>query len=190
MKSDAHVNPLPPAVSRHLAVMAALCIGVSGCAPELPGTQLSLGPVSYDKAFAAARDVMAQYFTTLDEVDREAGVIRSRPVFIEAGGFSISGSPPARRLANLTLRPDGPYVVARLTVAIQRQGSEAFRTFRARQEDYSGMGRQTPADLEAATTRRQNELWETYRYDRMLEHTILRHIANLIRPIDKPPAQP
>jgi len=181
MKSDPYVRPL--AVSR--LFLATVALALCGCGGQRPGTQLALGPVSYDKAFVTARDVMAQYFT-LDEVDPHAGLITSRPRFIEAGGFSVSDRPPARQLAELTLRPDGQYVAARLTVAVQRQGSEAHRAFRARQEDYSGMSDRTPGDLEGATTRRQNELWETYRYDRMLEHTILRDLARLLSPVEDP----
>ena len=80
--------------------------------------------------------------------------------------------------------------MARLTITIQRQGSEASRTFRARQEDYSGMGRQTPADLEGATTPEQNQLWETCRYDHMLERAILRDIARQLSPVDESPERP
>ena len=82
----------------------------------------------------------------------------------------------------MTLRADGRYVVATLSVAVQREGSAAYRTFRGRQENYSGMPNQTPADLEGATTPRQNDVWETYRYNRMLERTILRDLDRLLRP--------
>lgn len=152
----------------------------------MPGTQRVLGPVAYDEAFATAREVMAQYFA-LDEADSKAGVIRSHPRPVVAEGFSIIGLPPDRQLAELTLRPDGSYVVARLTVSIQRQGSETLRMFRARDENYSGVPNRTPADLEAATTHRQNEQWETYRYDHMLERAILRDLARLLRPVGDPP---
>ena len=196
MKSDRQVNPRhwpagpgrPLAVSRAVVGIAALvlCLSVCGCFGKSPGTQMAIGPVAYDRAFTVARGVMAQYFTTLDQADSDTGVIRSRPRFIEAGGFSISDPPPARQLARLTIRPDGTGVTVRVIVAIQRQGSESYKMFRANEEDYSRMRSRTPGDLEAATTRRQNELWETYRYDRILEHTILRDLTRLLTPVEQP----
>ena len=173
-----------------VAAVAALCLaGACGCASAQPGTQMTLGPVSYDKAFSTARMVMAQYFR-VDEADADTGRIRTLPIFIDSARFGVSDSPPDRQLADLTLRRDGQYVVATLAVAVQRQGSEAYRTFQGRQENYSGMPNQTPADLEAATTPRQNDTWETYRYDRLLENTILRDLDRLLRPIEETPSRP
>ena len=186
MKSDPQANPRRPlAVWRAVVGIGALglCLSVCGCFGESPGTQIVLGPVSYDRAFAVGRDVMAQYFT-LEEADGETGVIRSRPRYVEARGFGIGDRPPDRQLAHLTVRPDGTGVAIKATVSIQRQGSEAYRMFRAREEDYSKMGARDGDDLEAATTHRQNELWETYRYDRILEHTILRDLTQLLRPVE------
>ena len=175
-----------------VAAVAALCVtGACGCASQQPGTQMTLGPVSYDKAFSTARTVMAQYFRVDDaETDADTGRIRTLPTFLESARFSVSDSPPDRQLADLTLRRDGSHVIATLAVAVQRQGSGAYATFRGRQENYSGMPNQTPADLEGATTPRQNDTWETYRYDRLLEHTILRDLDRLLRPIDKTPNRP
>jgi len=142
---------------------------------------MMLGPVAYDKAFSTAQEVVAQYFP-VDSADAESGVILSRPVYAEPSRLGATGSAPDRQFAEMTLRADGRYVVATLSVAVQREGSAAYRTFRGRQENYSGMPNQTPADLEGATTPRQNDVWETYRYNRMLERTILRDLDRLLRP--------
>ncbi|MBL7134608.1 MAG: hypothetical protein ISS78_10965 [Phycisphaerae bacterium] len=168
------------------AALLALAAAAGGCNPEAPGSTITLGPVSYDKAFSTARTVLAHYFT-LDEVDHEAGRITTLPDFIPPRGFSISDSAPDKQLAELTLYTDGQYVVARLAVPVRRRGSEAARMFGARDENYSGMPGQTPADLEGATTPKQNDVWQTYRYDHMLERRILRELDRLLRPAEQTP---
>jgi len=175
-------NSLQLALAAGLAV---LVTAAGGCAPEATGTVMTLGPVSYDDAFCAARTVMAQYFR-LDDVDQEAGRITTRPEFIESTRFSVSDSAPDKQLAELALHADGPYVVARLTIAIRRRGSEAMSTFGAEHENYAARPGRTPAEIEAATTPQQNDVWQTYKYDHMLERAILRDLDRMLRPKDAP----
>ncbi len=176
-------NSLQLAVAAGLVALA--CIA-GGCSPEGEGTAMMLGPTSQARAFETARMVMAQYFT-LDEVDPQAGRITTQPNLIDSARFSVSDSDPDKQFAELTLRPDGKYVIARLSIFVQRRGSEALGTFGARNENYRGMPGQTPAELDGATTPKQNDTWQTYRYDHILEHTILRDLDRLLRPVEDTP---
>ena len=168
------------AVGMGLAVMLA-AVAVGGCNSTPAGAKRSLGHVGYDPAFTAARDVMGQYFS-LAHSSRPDGVIRSRPRFIESGRHGLSSPRPARQVATLILRRKGRLITAYLAVAVQQQSSDVFRMMGRRDENYSGVANETPADLEAATTTRQRQLWRTVRYDHALQRRILDQLARALGP--------
>ena len=178
-------------MSRRLAILWAMIpLGVlTGCNGGVGGTRRVLGPVSYDKAFAASRVVMSQYFS-LAEVDPRAGLIKSRPRLVEAGRLRLSTDPPGRQVATLRLRADGEYVIARLVVVIHREGSHIHKYVGEREENYSGVPNRTPAEIEAATTAEQNQAWQAVRYDHQLERTILRQITGALHPAEAPTSAP
>jgi len=173
---EAHILTCLPA----LAALAILAAG--GCAQRTPGTARSLGIVDYDAAFTAGQQVMSQYFR-LVQADRQAGVISAEPQPIDAGAERLLGASPARRVASLRLRPEDGRIVAQATVAIQRQGSEIHLQINPAAGSYDSVANRTPAELEAATTPRQNEAWVTQRYAHDLERKIL---ADLYRRLHGP----
>jgi hypothetical protein len=79
------------------------------------------------------------------------------------------------------LRRAGGEIVAYATVSVQRQATAAMRQMALGDIAYDGPPRQTPAQLEAATTPEQNESWITERRDRELELKILSDIHNALR---------
>lgn len=165
-----------------LALAAALAaIAVGGCNSTPAGAKRSLGYVGYDRAFTTARKVMSQYFS-LAHSNRTDGMICSRPRFVESGRNGLGGSRPARQVATLVIRRSGRLITAYLAVAVQQQSSDVFRMMGRREENYSGVANETPADLEAATTMRQRQLWRTVRYDHELQRKILDQLAQALGP--------
>jgi len=147
-------------------LLAAACMTagiLGGCAQPI-GRARPLGEVSYEAAFATAREVMAQYFARADR---------------------LLGGSPARQVATMRLRRDGRQVVAHLAVAVQRPGSAAHRQMRMNVDNYSSVPNQTPAQVEAATTPGQNESWRTDRYDRVMEQKILTQLHRSLHPQPK-----
>ena len=167
-------------------LLAAACMTaglLGGCAQPI-GRARPLGEVSYEAAFATAREVMAQYFS-IESADPQTGVIRSRPKPIRARADRLLGGSPARQVATMRLRRDGRQVVAHLAVAVQRPGSAAHRQMRMNADNYSSVPNQTPAQVEAATTPDQNESWRTDKYDRVMEQKILTQIHRSLHPQPK-----
>ncbi len=171
----------------HVWIVAA-CVAaglLAGCSQATPGTTRILGQVEPDLAFAAAREVMGQYFP-IANADPLTRVIRSRPKSVEAGPDRLLGGYPARQLATLRLRQEGKVVVAHLSVAEQRQRSPMHRGLRQMSDNYDGVPNRTPAYDEAATTVEQNEAWETPRYDHALEARILNDIYKALHADEEP----
>ena len=101
-----------------LAIMAAVMF--AGCGAGSSGTSRQLGSVGYQPAFAAAREVMAQYFE-IAKADVDTGTIKSRPKGARGGPERLlGGGSPARQVATLRLRHDGANVIAYMSVAVQR----------------------------------------------------------------------
>ena len=164
--------------------MAAVWAGVvlsAGCNSTVPGTRRVLGPVDYDRAFSVSRRILKQHFS-LAEIDRERGVLRSRPRWVEPSRRLLRPRVPARQIATFRIRPDEPYVVVRLSIAVEYPVSQADRFAQQDEENYSGVPNRTPAELEAATTPRQNASWRKVRYDHSLERAILEELAEALRP--------
>ena len=163
-----------------VVVLAAACVLV-GCNQPLPGRSRSLGAVDYTAAFAAANEVMAQYFS-VESADPRAGVIQSRPKAVSAPRERLLGGSPARQVATLRLRSEGKDVVASATVAVQRQGAEVLRVMPRDADDYSTVPDKTPAEREAATTVLQNESWRTHQYDHDVERKMLLDLWRALHP--------
>ena len=157
---------------------AAVIVLLSGCAQVEPGTEQILGQVTYAEAFDAARTVMNQYFTVA-LADPGEGLIRSAPKELRG---RVLGGGVGRQVATVRIRQEPQGIVARATVNVQRQGSSALRMVSPQAGASGEPPRQTPAELEAATTPEQNESWITERRDRGLEQRILSDILNALRP--------
>ena len=165
-----------------IAAMSAGLVLATGCASVAPGTRRVLGPVDYDKAFSVSRRILKQHFS-LAESDRGRGVLRSRPEWVERSRRLLKPPVPARRIATFRIRPDEPYVVVHLSIALEYRASEAERFVQQDEENYSGAANRTPGQLEAATTPRQNASWRKVRYDHGLERAILEELAEALRPL-------
>ncbi len=152
----------------------------TGCVSVEPGTRRVLGPADYDKAFSVSRRVLKQHFS-LAESDRGRGILRSRPQWIEPSRRLLRPRVPARQIATFRIRPDEPYVVVQLSIALEYPTSDAERFVQQEQENYSGAANRTPGQLEAATTPRQNASWRKVRYDHALERAILEELAEALR---------
>jgi len=161
------------------AVCLAACLA-TGCG-EPAGRSRLLGTVSYESAFAAATDVMSQYFS-IENADPATGEITSRPKAVRAGNERLLGGSPARQVARMRLRREGGEVTASLAVAVQRQGEAVHLQRGPAGETYSSVPNQTPAEVEAATTPLQNESWRTERYDRVMEQQILGQLYRTLHP--------
>jgi hypothetical protein len=173
-----------------IAVLS-LIAGAVGCTEAAPGSRRVLGRVDYQHAFDTSREVMSQFFS-VEEADARSGRIRSRPRPVEEGRYRITSPMPARQIATLQLWREGELVLARVAVLVQRQGSDAYRSFASDQENYRRRPGRTPADLDAATTPEQNEIWQTLRYEHRLERTILEQIARSLAPptVEEEPSEP
>ncbi len=154
---------------------------LAGCGQTPPGTLRAMGTVSPESAFAAANDVMGQYYS-IESADPRTLTITSRPKDVQARGERLLGGSPAREIATLTIRREAGEAAAYLSIMIQRQGSAGYRQFRTMHEDYSSVPDQTPAEAEAATTGQQNEAWQTTGFDHPKEATILSDLYNALHP--------
>jgi hypothetical protein len=168
------------------AVAAGLMVG--GCSQEFPGSSRSLGAADYTSAFAAAGDVMSQYFP-VESANPVTGVIQSRAKDVKAANERLLGGSPARQVATLRIVKEGKDVMAYATVALQRQGGDVFRAMPQADENYAGVPNRTPAERDAATTPEQNEPWRIHSYDHQAENRMLEDLARAVTPkADKAPA--
>lgn len=164
-----------------LAAVLGLALA-AGCDQALPGTTRNLGPVQYDQAFCAAREVLSQYYS-IESADAGSGKIIARPQTVDAPADRVVGSSPARHLTQMRIRREGPCVSAFASVALQRQTTESFRERqRVGGDNYSSVPDQTPADKEAATTADQNDVWITQRYDHAAESRMLDDLFRRLHP--------
>jgi len=145
---------------------------LAGCEQRTRGTTISLGNVNYDKAFAAGRATLGQYFS-IAEADPGAGLLRSSPKAVDAKPSGLLRTPPARQRATLSLRRQQGEVLADLAVEVQRQRSDVYLQRQTAESGYDTVPNKTPAEIDAAVTAEQNETWETTSRDRGLERTIL-----------------
>jgi hypothetical protein len=153
-----------------LAVAMLAAAFASGCA-EPEGASRMLGAVAYQDAFVAANEVMSQYYTVVS-AKLDSGEITSAPKLIPAGGDQFFNTSATRQIATIRLKHAGGEVEAWVSVAVQRQSSEAQRQM-ARTTAYDTTANKTPAEMEAASTPEQNQSWQTERYAHDLEFKML-----------------
>jgi hypothetical protein len=172
-----------------LTALAAAAM-LAGCSQQISGSSQVLGQVSYDEAFTAGKQVMSSLFPVAT-ADRYSGVITSRPKALDLRSERLvsrlarmRGS-SARRIATLKLRQSTRGVIAFASVEIQRQDSPVHRHLVADAENYDSVPNKTPAELEAASTFEQNELWRTERRDRAMEQRILSAVYAKLNPPGK-----
>lgn len=163
------------------AALLALAGIAGGCNVANPGSSRSLGQVEYPKAFAAANDVMSQYYSVASS-DAATGVIKSRPKSVEAGPDRILGRSDARQVAKMRVWPRGEEILADVTVAVERRGDPILRQMPPPEEDYDGIPNKPPSRREAATTTEQNESWRIEKYDHAIEQKILRDLYRSLHP--------
>ncbi|MFA6133814.1 MAG: hypothetical protein WC869_07360 [Phycisphaerae bacterium] len=153
-----------------LAVAGAVFAG--GCSADLsqyPGR--SLGMVHYGDAVDVARQVMGQYYSVA-EVDADAGVIKSMPKRTE---MALAGG-PAREIATVYLRKRGDEVVVNCSVIVQTSAGPDGSRLNPTRTSYSGVPNQTPSEMEAATTPKQNDAWVEQRQNTSMANKILNDI--------------
>ena len=175
---------------KHTLLILAAAGMFAGCSQEMASTSRILGDVSYGQAFAAGKQVMSNFFPVAS-ADLHSGVITSRPKSIKLRSerlltslVGMAGS-PARRIATLKLRQSRGTVIAFASVEIQRQDSAVHRQRGADLENYDSVPNKTPAELEAASTPEQNDLWRTQRRDRSMEEKILSAVYVKLTPSRK-----
>lgn len=169
-------------ISMMLAAVVLVGSALAGCNVPTPGTTRHLGAIEYGSAFATAREVMAEHFS-IASADADSGVIEARPKDVEATGERLlGGRSPARHMAKMQVRRKGDGVVAHASIAVQREGSDVYRSSRESSENYDEVPNRTPAEAAAATTPEQNEAWQTERYDHALERDILEQIYRALHP--------
>ena len=154
---------------------------LSGCNQALPGTARQLGAADYTAAFAAAREVMSQYYS-VESANPDTGTIQSRPKSVTAPHERLLGGSPARQVATMRLRKEGKDVVAHVSVAVQRQGGAVLRQSRPGIDDYDSVPNETPAEQDAATTVEQNESWRIHGYAHDVERKILDDLYRSLHP--------
>jgi hypothetical protein len=154
---------------------------MAGCQMQTPGRTLYLGDVSYEAAYAAARDVVAQYYPIAAE-SAEKGEIRCHPAPVEPPPERLLGRSPARHLTTARIRRKSDGVWAQVAVAIQRQGRDVHRHMRAAAVNYDGVPNEPPGRQEAATTPQQNEAWVTQGYAHDVETRILDDLYKALHP--------
>ena len=154
-----------------LATAVATMMGLTGCnkmdmddAGLAPGrgSDRNMGDTSYQQAFATARQVMGQYYS-IESANVNTGLIKCKPKLTQAGNERLLGGSPSRQIATMEISQKSGAVVAQVLVLQQRQGSSARQQmgYSSERHNYTGRpGDQTPADLGAATTAKQNQAWE------------------------------
>ena len=175
---------------KHTLLLIAAVGMFAGCSQDMASSSRVLGDVPYGQAFAAGKQVMSNFFPVAS-ADLHSGVITSRPKSVNlrserlvTGLVGMAGS-PARRIATLKLRQSRGTVIAFASVEIQRQDSAVHRQRGADLENYDSVPNVTPADLEAASSPGQNELWRTCRRDRTMEEKILSAVYATLNPAPK-----
>ena len=167
--------------------MAATLVAVSlaaGCNVASPGSSRTLGKVDYPQAFAAANDVMSQYYSVASS-DATSGVIKSRPKSVAASPDRIISRSPARQVATMRVWSRGEEVLADVTVAVERRGDSVLRQMPKPDMNYDNLPNQPPSQREAATTLEQNESWRIEKYDHITEQKILKDLFLSLHPEKK-----
>lgn len=159
-----------------------------GCQDAAVGTTRSLGTVRMAEAAATSREVLAQHFSVLPAEAGAQTVIECRPQVMKPKASGLLAISPAsrRKTATCRLMKQGKTVVAKLAVQVEEQGRDVYRGMGEIDQNYSGVPNRTPAQEDAATTPRQNDVWRATGRDRRLEGQILAEIHRQLHPPAKP----
>lgn len=137
--------------------------------------------------FAAAEGVLLEHGYRIGQRDPVAGVLTTQPRFDVPGdepvrrGLGMSSKGRTRRIAEVRIEPAAQMVDVFCKVVVQEQTTRAHR-FLARDQLGSDVPSDTPIEGEAATTTKQNTVWETIRRDKAGERRILTAIAERTSP--------
>ncbi|MCH7995324.1 MAG: hypothetical protein IIB57_12895 [Planctomycetes bacterium] len=170
-------------------------VEIGGCATPTP-TAANFAVRHFEngdraRLFAAAAAAMEEtgYETSPGEPD--AGRLVSIPRFNVAGdeptgrASQISSKSLTRRIAEVRVEESGDRVSVFCRVLVQEQTTRAHRML-AFDQSGSDSPATTPIEREAATTERQNTVWQTIRRDRSTERRILAVIGERLADNKKP----
>jgi len=171
------------------AMLAALLGGCgAGAYPDAAQSRV-LGQLNYPDAFAAAEAVFARHFEIASS-DVNDGTIESQPKHVNAQGERVLGNSPARQVAKMKVFMYRGRVMANLTILQQRQQTDVLAAG-SPDEPYSSVPNQTPAQGLAATSDKQNLLWQDERRMRAEEARILQELYETLNPqATEPASQP
>ncbi len=165
---------------------------IVGCSQDItpsamPGSRAVLGKVSTDKAFAAAKQALKQFYK-IESIDNEQLVIRSQPTeYVSKGnGGTLAGSlgtgapKTYRKLATIKIRQsaDGQ-TIAIVRVDIQRRDTEMMRTF-AYQRQAEDRPSEIPTEQSGVKMGGRYEVWSTVSRDYNQERAILSTLKQIL----------
>ncbi len=169
-------------------VLSACGVGLlllGGCAAPQPNAGFAvqrLPEIEGPSAFAAGAIVLQDNGWQIDHYDANAGVLTTAPILDVRGdepsrrSLGISSRSHTRRYAELRVDDSDGLVTVYCRVLIQEQTTHTHRMVAG-----DRVGRDTPNDTpierEAATTSRQNTVWQTIRRDKRAERQILAELS-------------
>ena len=175
---------------KHAVILAGLAVvlpGLGACAASRP-TAVNfavrhLRNVERSKVLDAAEVALSDLGYRIDQRNAAMGIVTTHPIFDVRGdeparrGLRISSPGRTRRLAEVRVVPAADALGVYCRVIVQEQTTQAHRLLAQ-----DGVGADTPSDTpierEAATTRRQNTVWQTFRRDKAAERCILASIID------------
>ncbi len=170
-----------------LAGLGVVLPGLGACAASRP-TAVNfavrhLRNVERSEVLDAAEAALTDLGYRIDQRDAAMGIVTTHPIFDVRGdeparrGLGISSQGRTRRLAEVRVVPTADSLGVYCRVVIQEQTTQAHRLL-ARDGVGADTPSDTPIDREAATTRRQNTVWQTFRRDKAVERRILTSILD------------
>lgn len=160
-------------------------IGVSvlgGCASQGPSaagfTIRQIEGADRAVAFRAGERALLDLGYRIEEGDESVGILTTQPIFSDAPNnaaparFHLSSKSRFRRIVHLRLASSADAVSVACKVVVQRRTTEVHRMFAHDRGGYDAPA-ETPIDRDAATTGRQNDVWQIVRRDKPAERAIL-----------------
>ena len=185
-----HASPL---LVTAMAIVLCGCIS-SGLSPMSFGVRY-LRDCDAGTAFQCVRSVLIDAGYRIDRADPAAGVIVTKPIFGPDAdslrrAMSRERHPDAQRRTRGRFRAIVDIHIAKAPetvnvfckVAIQRQSTEAYRMF-SREHRPSDLPTDTAIERDAATTTKQNIIWQTIARDKPTERRLLQAV---IKRLDRP----
>ncbi len=162
--------------------MCVTIVSLAGCATQTP-TAANFAVRHFENGdrtglLAAAGAAMEETGYETSPGDPDAGRLVSIPRFDVAGdqptgrASQISSKSLTRRIVEIRVEESGDRATVFCRVLVQEQTTRAHRMM-AFDQSGSDSPATTPIEREAATTERQNTVWQTIRRDRSTERRIL-----------------